>query len=779
MIDFLYDLALKLIMATLSLTLVWVVLNLSTRLIKRPSVQLQAWSSWIPLWQTLLLGSITIPVAVVSPEQVDGFRSATAIGTVRTGSVRATDDLNTDTTLPEPPSDYTRESMSDSAAPTPIAPLPVDSSNLIRWAFSTIALVWLFGWLIVLSRWLLGYWQLLRYVRSCEEASPSMLMQWHQLLDEHEIRHEIPVLTSDFLGPALCRLPQGYVLLLPTDFSQRLSQDSQQAVMRHELAHYRRGHLWKMMCARTLAALHWINPCAWWSVVKLETAYESMADEDAVGEDTQAACNLARTLLDLCPRLGANSSILAAQGSNVKLRIARLIDHTHTQESIMVRYFCVGVGCCLTMCSLIRLEYVSAQDNTASPRVNAANPEAKRTAANLNPQAFNYRFLLQAVPIQYELAPGDRVHLIYEQEKVDRELTLPADGTVNVPGIGTVQLTQLTLDKARESLNKLADPNPVVLTLLETRKVNVAVTRSSDTIKNPNGAGKYRSQTVRLPAYQNDVLHALIETGGLPKSPAWRLCVVHRPVGSRLRIVSVDYHSRQVDPNDMILNEGDEVVVHSISQRRDELIDLRGLGNFLLVVANGRWDGDIFPVTELMKLQDNLQVDKLPFKSLLQFSFLTTGKLGHSQRYFDVDGELTYKFTMHPKLLLPAIEEMADELGIQPLYLEIVAGIATDPTGPQVDLPEICNTVLDNRCQLIVENRAPKHEKTQQFAVIVRIRESELDKILERLARIESTSSNDKIKGTQVHTLHGYSFCVHQDQLLVGTDDLIKKIIEH
>jgi protein involved in polysaccharide export with SLBB domain len=97
------------------------------------------------------------------------------------------------------------------------------------------------------------------------------------------------------------------------------------------------------------------------------------------------------------------------------------------------------------------------------------------------------------------------------------------DGTVALPIIPPVEVAGLSLPEASDKI--LADyidakilkegQAKIILTLLRRRMYRVAVIREE-------GGGKEgvtkrgTGQTIDLPAYENDVLHALNETGGLP-----------------------------------------------------------------------------------------------------------------------------------------------------------------------------------------------------------------------------------------------------------------------
>ena len=792
MTDILGWLTIKLMLATVALSAVWLIQALCVRMIHRPSAQLQAWSNWMPLWQTVLLGTLTIPVVVAPIKLPTDSTTDKQIVSVEAAIISSA------TPKPQAKTIEHRIAGSDRlASPTIVKGDATQLMNFSRYSLAACALIWLTGCGFVIVTWLLRYLHFIRYVQTCPDASPEVASQWHSILQVTGNQRAIPVVVSDKVGPALCRLPQHHVLIVPDRSWQTLGSEAQQIVMRHELAHYQRGHLWKMMVARTLAAIHWFNPCAWWSVASLESAYECMADEDAVGDDEQSACQLAQTLLDLCPRLPAQTSALAAHGSDLKVRITRLIDRTQNPESNMIRYLWISLGCLLTLASIVRVEFVAAQDQPPQPSASVGQSDATQTAspkanssatnrsASVDSQTFDYSLLGADPPPAYRLAAGDRIHVAFENGKIC-DIVLPTDGLNEL--LGMVRLTNLTMAEARKELSKLAAPHPIVLTLKDSRKVNVLVTRAFDTVVEAKTQTRYVSQLVKLPAYQNDVLHAINENGGLPANTAWRIYIVHKPVGARFKITAINQRDRQVDRESIILYDGDEVIVHMVTKPQNDPIDVRGIGNFLMVVANGAWEGHSgddptplldgsFPITEILKLQDKTDIDKLPLKSVFQFPFLSTGKLTHTQRHFIPDGELTYDFTLHPKMLMPSLEQMADEMQIGPMFRNIVAGLFEDPKGPRINLPAVCTHYLDNRCQLIVENREPQSDKPQQLAMVIRLKDTTaLESFLSKVTELEAGSSK-KLHSTNVYSIRDVSYCVHQDKLIIGSQELVHKLI--
>lgn len=116
--------------------------------------------------------------------------------------------------------------------------------------------------------------------------------------------------------------------------------------------------------------------------------------------------------------------------------------------------------------------------------------------------------------------------------------TVLEDGTISLPLLRPLKVKGLTLDQTRDLIRKSyveakilkEDGNQFVspvVTMIRERAYNIVVIRQDQQIsgiqqQQQTGRGiqgadqSAKGNVVKLPAYQNDILHALMETGGLP-----------------------------------------------------------------------------------------------------------------------------------------------------------------------------------------------------------------------------------------------------------------------
>lgn len=111
------------------------------------------------------------------------------------------------------------------------------------------------------------------------------------------------------------------------------------------------------------------------------------------------------------------------------------------------------------------------------------------------------------------------------------------DGTVSLPLVPPIQMRGLTLNQAMELIRRnytvdrqILQPGKdrIIVTLMRERTYRVVVMRQDGVRGNTAGGGvrgnmnlagpnlSSRGEMIQLPAYKNDVLHALAQTGGLP-----------------------------------------------------------------------------------------------------------------------------------------------------------------------------------------------------------------------------------------------------------------------
>ncbi|MCA9247238.1 MAG: polysaccharide biosynthesis/export family protein [Planctomycetales bacterium] len=181
--------------------------------------------------------------------------------------------------------------------------------------------------------------------------------------------------------------------------------------------------------------------------------------------------------------------------------------------------------------------------------------------------------LRQQPPTDYRLAPGDvlGVHIdgvlgekgslppvnypdaANSSPAVGLPIPIRANGTIPLPLVSPVRVEGMTIEEAEKAIVKaytvtkrLLQPAQarILVTLSRPRQTRVLVIRQDSpdrgvqvqssvrgfgqTTGVVGGAKQGTGTTVELPAYENDVLHALAKTGGLPGSDAANEIIIYR-----------------------------------------------------------------------------------------------------------------------------------------------------------------------------------------------------------------------------------------------------------
>ncbi len=108
---------------------------------------------------------------------------------------------------------------------------------------------------------------------------PVLLDLYKSIRSELCIKKEIPLIRSTLFGvPFLFGFFHPTILLPETD----LAEKDLRLILRHELTHYRSGHLWIRFFGFLAATIHWFNPFAFWAARSLVRESELACDEKTV-----------------------------------------------------------------------------------------------------------------------------------------------------------------------------------------------------------------------------------------------------------------------------------------------------------------------------------------------------------------------------------------------------------------------------------------------------------------------------------------------------------------
>jgi hypothetical protein len=185
-----------------------------------------------------------------------------------------------------------------------------------------------------------------------------------------------------------------------------------------------------------------------------------------------------------------------------------------------------------------------------------------------NTTQINFLKLRQSPPQQYILGRGDTLGIYIQGITGDKDVPPPVhfpedagqqpalgypvpvrdDGYISLPLVKPIRIAGMTLaDAEKEIIDAYSEEEillegseKIIVTLMKRRTYNILVIREDLSVGNGGGNSirdnetfvddsmQTQSFSIELPAYENDVLHALSETGGMPGERAFNEIIVLR-----------------------------------------------------------------------------------------------------------------------------------------------------------------------------------------------------------------------------------------------------------
>ena len=259
------------------------------------------------------------------------------------------------------------EVLQDTAAPftnTPAASLVPDGTT--AWIMLLIA-TWAAGTLLAMLIWGMGWFKLRALVRAARPLTIPLA-----------ISAPLPVLTSSApLEPGLIGIFRP-VLMLPDGIQARLSPQEMDAILAHELCHFRRRDNLTAAVHMLVESLFWFHPLVWWLGRRLMTERERACDEAVLdaGNDprvfVQGILNVCRFTIQ-APQASAS----ALSGANLRMRIETILANRTTRRLGVAQKFGLSVIAALSLSLLVLAGREQAMD---------AIPDAARIAQSFAEQ---------------------------------------------------------------------------------------------------------------------------------------------------------------------------------------------------------------------------------------------------------------------------------------------------------------------------------------------------------------------------------------------------------
>ncbi len=259
---------------------------------------------------------------------------------------------------------------------------------------------WLMGVVLTMLVFMERQWKLRRIERAARPVTDlELLGLLGSVLRELGLRRKVRLLEIDQpLMPMTwgCWRPAA---LLPAG-AANWQRERQRLVLRHELAHVRRGDCWTQALAALVCALYWFNPLVWLAAARMRIEREQACDDLVVALGQTRPSEYAGHLLDIVRQWSAapHAALPVVKKSGLEQRLRALLDGGN-QHGEMTRRAALGVVCSLVVC-LIAL---------AGWRVAAAGTEPEALRAQLIARVQAFSTLKEKQAEQLASAAGEKI----------------------------------------------------------------------------------------------------------------------------------------------------------------------------------------------------------------------------------------------------------------------------------------------------------------------------------------------------------------------------------
>lgn len=302
------------------------------------------------IWLGALAGLLALPVAVVVTPRWSGPAWTDALLRHATAQISGNEVSTLMTGLPaavgtsQPSTEAARsESPAPVAAPAPAAkPFPWRELILPGWAAGVVLTL-----LVFLER----RWRLRRIERTARPVTDAEILGLRDsVLRELRLRRKVRLLETE---QRLMPMTWGWwrpAALLPAEAAQ-WEQERLRLVLRHELAHMRRGDCLTQALAAVVCALYWFNPLAWLAAARMRTERERACDDLVVALGPTRPSEYAGHLLEIARQLSAapRGALPVARRSGLEQRLRALLDDAN-EHGGLTRRAAVAVACALAAC---------------------------------------------------------------------------------------------------------------------------------------------------------------------------------------------------------------------------------------------------------------------------------------------------------------------------------------------------------------------------------------------------------------------------------------------
>ena len=390
---------------------------------RSPRLRQIAWSIVLVQGVLWIPASWRYTIAEVSPSTMKSWNNDELAADAWT-KPRSSEPIKEDATLVVVPQNSLSNSSVYQAKPNPSVKQPWQP---FTWAacVGTMLSVWLAGMLIIIGKRTRDYILFIRHNDLKRNDTPEWNDELLELCHQLGIDQPISLYCSDEVGPAFCRWPNEYRIVVPLSLWQRLSKPERNAILRHELGHYQRGDLYWSFTMQWLALPQWFNPMSWFALRQIENNME-LACDDLVcrSGDEMDIATYAKALLNIGQCSSQRSvGVAAIDGACLADRIRRILDSSNATESPLKRLLVVMMLAILCLTNLCRVKLSAQQpDNFQAPAKSRATADEIVSDKDFNDAVLDLRSM------------GGFVRLFHPRDSKDHWIQIILEGDAQKAG---------------------------------------------------------------------------------------------------------------------------------------------------------------------------------------------------------------------------------------------------------------------------------------------------------------------------------------------------------
>jgi uncharacterized protein (TIGR03435 family) len=280
------------------------------------------------------------------------------------------------------------ETISEPFSQTPLTarqPSQPGGVSLFSALRAVVIPVWAGGAMIFALVWLTRWARVLRLRRRAVPASGREIELLARVASRYGLRPLPMLITDTSLEPGIFGMVRP-ILLWPRGIGAHLSDEQIDAILAHELCHYRRRDNLAAALHMVAHAIFWFHPLVWWIGTRLVDERERACDEEVISLGSEREV-YAESLLKTCKFFVESPLVCVAgvTGSDLKKRIEHIMTNDVARAVPFWRQALLTVGAVVAFASPVALGALNPPPQTRQLPAPASLPAFEEISIRPNP----------------------------------------------------------------------------------------------------------------------------------------------------------------------------------------------------------------------------------------------------------------------------------------------------------------------------------------------------------------------------------------------------------